>query len=250
MDLLSVITASFNSEKSIVNTMDSILTQEHRPLEYIIIDGNSTDNTCQLIKSKESSFADAGIKLKWQSEPDNGIYDAWNKGLAIATGNWISFLGSDDIYYPKSLSYYYEAIEKNKNSDFVTAKTRIKKENKLIRNFGQEWSWHTFKKEMKILHAGGFLNKNYIDQYGAFDETYKITGDYELLLRKGNELRVEFIDKFLVEMDGGGVSNSELKNALLEARRAKIETAKRSKILANMEMYVVLMKIQLKSILS
>lgn len=250
MSLLSIITASYNSERTIEKTMNSILNQQHRPLEYIIIDGESSDQTCKIIKSKEKEFKLKGINLNWISEKDNGIYEAWNKGVKMALGSWISFLGSDDIYYPNSLVEYNNAISKNKNVDFVTAKARIMLNGKLVRKFGEEWRWNVFRKEMKILHAGGFLNKKYFSQYGLFNESYKITGDYEILLRKGEGLRVAFINSYLVEMDGGGISNSQAKEALMEARKAKINTANRNSFMATIEMKLVQLKVFIKSIIS
>ena len=250
MSSLTVITASFNSEKTIERTIESILAQDHRPLEYIIIDGKSTDKTCEIISKNEAKFKAKGIKFNWQSEKDIGIYNAWNKGLKKATGSWIAFLGSDDTYLSNSLHEYNTAINADNKADFVTAKAKIVKDGKLLRNFGEEWNWKVFRKEMKILHAGGFLNKDYFDRFGLFNEIYKITGDYEMLLRKGENLKVSFIDNFLVEMDGGGVSNSFITEALLEAKRAKIETGKRGKFAAIVEFYIVRFKIYLKTLVS
>ncbi len=247
---LTVITASFNSQETIGRTIESILSQDHRPLEYIIIDGASTDKTCEIIQGSEKRFEEKGILFKWISETDHGIYSAWNKGVKKASGEWISFLGSDDIYTEQSLDEYNKAINDLNSVDFITAKAKIKSKGKLLRDFGEPWRWSIFKKEMKILHAGGFLNKSYFQEYGLFEESYKITGYYELLLRKGANLKVGFIDKFLVEMEDGGISNSNISEAFREATHAKIHTAKRNKLLANLERNIVLTKILIKKALA
>lgn len=246
-NILSVITACFNSERTIEATLLSILSQGYRPLEYIIVDGNSTDQTCQLIEKYSTNFSAAGIAFKWISESDTGIYNAWNKGLKLASGTWISFLGSDDIYYENSIEKYAKVIEDNPNHDFVTAKAKIMENGVLQRIFGEKFNWNVFKREMKILHAGGFLNRKYIDEYGVFNEDYKITGDYEMLLRKGKNLKVHVIDEVLVEMDAGGLSNTHVNQALNEAKQSKINTAHRNPLLANLEMFIVKTKITLKS---
>lgn len=247
---LTVITASFNSQETIGRTIESILSQNHRPLEYIIIDGASADKTCEVIRESEKRFEENGILFKWVSETDHGIYSAWNKGVKKASGDWIAFLGSDDIYTEQSLLAYNKAISDLNSVDFITAKAKIMSEGKLLRNFGEPWTWRVFKKEMKVLHVGGFLNKRYFEEYGLFDEFYKITGDYELLLRKGENLKVGFINKFLVEMEDGGISNSNISEAFREATHAKIHTAKRNKLLANLERNIVLTKILIKKALA
>ena len=245
---LTVITASFNSEKTIKETFNSILKQNYRPLEYVVIDGASKDKTISIIKDFEQQFKQAEIEFKWISEKDLGIYNAWNKGLEIATGNFISFLGSDDMYNENAIKCYAQKIQENVEIDFVTAKATMVSGGKLVRNFGESWKWDVFKKEMKILHSGGFLNRIYLIEFGTFDENFEITGDYELLLRKGTALKVAFIDKFLVTMGADGVSSSLVSKALKEANRAKVKNNARNRFLAFLDYNWVLFKIKLKSI--
>jgi glycosyltransferase involved in cell wall biosynthesis len=104
--LIRIITVSFNSGKTIRATIRSLLNQKCTNFEYIIIDGNSTDNTLEIIKSYENKFALKNVRYKYTSEPDNGIYNACNKGLNLINGNWVAFLGSDDYYSPEKLLQY------------------------------------------------------------------------------------------------------------------------------------------------
>lgn len=97
--IVSIITPSFNSDKYIRDTIDSILNQTYTNIEYIIIDGGSSDTTVDIIKSYESKFIAKGKVFKWISEPDNGMYDAINTGFGIATGEIITYINSDDYYY-------------------------------------------------------------------------------------------------------------------------------------------------------
>ena len=110
---ITIITASFNSAKTIGQTIQSVLDQTYKNIEYIIFDAASTDDTLRIIKGFESSFNN---NLIWKSEPDDGIYDAWNKGLSISTGDWIMFVGSDDILCKNAVGTYVEAIQKNQGT--------------------------------------------------------------------------------------------------------------------------------------
>lgn len=103
---LIVITICFNSEKMIKYTLEPVLNQTYNNIEYIIVDGNSTDNTLEIIKSYENKFALKNVRYKYTSEPDSGIYNAFNKGLNLINGNWVAFLGSDDYYSPEKLLQY------------------------------------------------------------------------------------------------------------------------------------------------
>lgn len=248
---VTIITACFNSEKTIANTFDSILNQSGQDIdiEYIVVDGASTDSTLAIVSNYESKFIKEGIDLKWISGKDNGIYNAWNKGLKLASGEWISFLGSDDLYLKGALNEFKKEINQNPSADFITAKAKMVRDGNLIREFGEAWNWKTFQREMKILHAGGFLNKKYLDEFGSFDESYRITGDYELLLRKKQELNVVFVDLFLVEMGADGVSSEQVWPALKEAKRARIKTGGVNVIVGTLQLFFVYFKIKLKQLL-
>lgn len=109
---VSIITVCFNSEKSIKETISSVLNQTKSNFEYIIIDGKSTDKTIEIIQSFENQFKLKGISYQWISEKDTGIYNAFNKGIKLAQGNWISFLGSDDLYMKNALNVYLRHIDR------------------------------------------------------------------------------------------------------------------------------------------
>jgi glycosyltransferase involved in cell wall biosynthesis len=245
--LLTIITASFNSEKTIAATIQSVLDQNFTNCEYILIDGNSTDNTVKIIKTFETRFAEKSISLTWISEKDTGIYDAWNKGLKLAKGQWITFIGSDDVFLPGALSLMAQQAEQNTSLDFICAKARIMRGNALVRNFGQPWNWNIFKREMKILHAGGWHNSKYFERFGMFDTAYKIVGDYEMLLRAGKDLKVHFVDEFIVEMGDEGVSSTLVYKSLKEAQKARVKNKARNSTLAMVDFYWVLFKIKLKA---
>ncbi|MGS0525729.1 glycosyltransferase [Zobellia nedashkovskayae] len=157
---LSVIIATFNSEKTLRRTLDSLLDQQISTFECVVVDGGSNDETIHIIKEYEPKFKTGKISFEWLSEPDGGIYDAWNKGLKLVTGDWISFLGSDDIYLPDALTQYQESIislpKENaphllySNVDYVKGKVKIM-------TIDGVWSWKKFQRYMCIAHVGSFI---------------------------------------------------------------------------------------------
>lgn len=244
----SIITASFNSEATIERTFASILNQNYHNLEYIVVDGGSTDNTLALIQAYEPKFKDRKIEFKWISESDTGIYNAWNKGLQMQTGDWIGFIGSDDIIYSDALVKLSEFIA-DQDLDYISAKSRMVRNGRLIREIGEPWKWESFKKEMRVGHTGSFHNSKYFEKHGKFNEDFKIAGDYEVLLRAKKTLKANFLNEFVVEMGADGVSSLAVKEAFKEARKAKVETAGRDYFIATLEMKWILLKIKLKGIL-
>lgn len=224
----TVITATFNSDKTVTETFNSILNQSYMgDIEYIVVDGCSTDQTVDIIKSYQEKFQLKGISFKWISEKDNGIYDAWNKGLNIATGDWISFLGSDDIYLKNALELYNETISNLEYpKDLVYSNVDVIKNNKTIRVINGLWSWKIFRRKMNIGHVGAFHNKEYFKIHGNYDADYKIAGDYELLLRAKENLKTAKVTSTTAKMAYGGISNKLIFKAFSESIKAKYQTGK------------------------
>lgn len=241
--LLSVITVSYNSAETIKSTIDSILNQTFTSFEYIIIDGNSTDNTVEIIKNFEDEFIQKEIEFTWISEKDSGIYEAFNKGLNLSKGKWISFLGSDDCYLENAIETYHRAIlETRKKIDLFYSNVDIFKGKSKIKSINGVWSWPILKKYMNIAHVGAFHNKDYFLTYGNFDESYKIAGDYELLLRAKDQLKSVKINQKTAVMTAGGVSNSQIKRVLKETFRAKTTTANINRFVCFYDYYLAMFK--------
>lgn len=216
----SIIIAVFNGEKTIERAITSVLNQSYSNFELIIIDGGSSDNSKQIIK-KYIQY----IKY-WISEPDQGVYEAWNKGIKQSSGEWISFLGSDDELCLDALSNYHQYIRTspNKALDYVSSMVALVSEGRIFRIFGECWNWKKFRYSMQVAHVGSIHHVSLYQRYGIYDESYKIVGDYELLLRAGNKLNAGYIGTITANMGAGGISDSY--KAILEAARAKFFTAK------------------------
>jgi len=165
---VSIITATYNAEEFLAECIESILQQTYPNIEYLIIDGGSTDNT-QAIVQQYGNKIDFFI-----SESDKGIYDAWNKGLKAANGEWIAFVGSDDRLFPNAVELYIDHICQQSESklDFVTSKLQlVTKDLKIVNIVGEPWTWETFKKGMTTFHLGCFHAKHLFEVYGNFEVT-------------------------------------------------------------------------------
>lgn len=205
--LISIIIATYNAGKTLERCLNSIAPQKNKKIELIIIDGGSTDNTFNIIHSHES-IIDFHI-----SEPDKGIYDAWNKGIQKATGEWIMFIGADDMLLPDALSQYLNIINNTpgiENYDYICANNEfIGEDGKILKITGETPSWNKMKRYMAAAHVASLHNKkNLFDKVGLYNLEYKICADYELLLRKKDKLKFIFKPIHIAQMQVGGMSFS------------------------------------------
>lgn len=208
---LSIIIATYNAEKYLSSCIDSILRDKTDLIELIIVDGNSSDSTLKIIKSYKDK-----VNL-FISEPDKGIYDAWNKGIQLAKGQWITFIGSDDIIEPNVLNIILYTLETvSENTDFIFSKALIvSNTGKSLGYRGKEYFFDEFKKGMTISHVFSLHRKRVFEEQGLFDLNYKICADYEFMMRYQNTLDSIFLPIISVKMMIGGMSFT--KQAIIEA---------------------------------
>jgi len=207
---VSIITVCFNSAKTIEDTIKSVLGQDYNNIEYIVVDGGSTDETLEILsryKNKISRIA---------SEPDEGIYDAMNKGIKMATGEIIGFLNSGDIYMSESVAGQIVDSIKANNADCCYGDLQYVAKNdlqKILRRWkSQPYSDGLFEKGWHPPHPTFFVKKSVFDKYGGFDLGYSIASDYELMLRflEKHSVKSCYIPEVLVKMRIGGMSNKNL----------------------------------------
>jgi glycosyltransferase involved in cell wall biosynthesis len=204
---ISVIIATYNSAKTLRRCIDSIIPQLGNDGELIIIDGNSKDETMDIVRSYGNAIAYS------ISEPDKGVYDAWNKGIKAAKGNWIAFIGSDDAMLPSAFEKYKRFFETNgEDFDIVCAKIHLVRQDvSIIRDTGEAWNWTKVKKgTWNFAHPGMLHNIRCFNRYGTFDSQYRICGDVDFIQRLGRDTKAGFIDDFLVNMYQGGISDSTI----------------------------------------
>ena len=182
---VSIITVCYNSEKTIAQTIGSVLDQTYHDIEYIIVDGNSTDNTMKIVETYREKFAG---RLKVVSEPDRGIYDAMNKGIRMASGELIGILNSD-VYYEKN------AVEIMVNAMTEDRYQILYGEMRTWRN-GKEESvgllTHTFLRDRMIYHPACFVTRAVYRDLGGFDLRYPSVADYDFMLRMAEKREVKF----------------------------------------------------------
>ncbi|AEF99618.1 glycosyltransferase family 2 protein [Methylomonas methanica] len=200
--LVSLITVVFNGENFLEKAIQSVFSQNYDNLEYLVIDGGSTDGTLGIIKKYDDKLD------YWITEPDTGIYDAWNKGLHFATGEWVSFLGADDLIMPNAFSEMLSFAEQSTDQlDFICGRVEMYDGKTLLRTIGRPWDWNRFKRYMCVAHTGALHRRSYFQSYGLFDTSFRISGDYELLLRSGKALKAGFVNSVVARMQVGGQSN-------------------------------------------
>lgn len=213
--LISIITVCFNSAKTIRRTIESVLNQTYVNIEYIIVDGKSTDNTVAIIEEYAPLFAERGIQYRWVSEPDSGIYDAMNKGLALATGYYTGVVNADDWYEIGAFELYHNAIITQDNlPDFLYAQVVLI--NSAIDKILIKPVEHTSEKfyksalqEMPIPHITLYIKRDLLKNIGGFDIQYRIAGDHEMLLRlvKASQ-NGHYIPQVIGYADAGGISSN------------------------------------------
>lgn len=238
--LVTVITAVFNGNNCITECLDSVLNQDYPCVEHIILDGGSKDGTVETLRSYDDRVA------LWISEPDRGVYDAWNKGLNLARGEWIAFLGADDIYLKDAISTYLELANKNPDAEFLSSCARLSHPTGYAPVFGGPWAWPRFSTAMSTIHVGAMHRRSLFERYGQFDASYRIAADYEFLLRAREHLRTAFTPTVTVVMRAGGLSDSTA--GLYEARRAKVESGVRSAPVAALQLRLAIARFHARRI--
>lgn len=203
VETVSIITIAYNSEKTIARAMESVLAQTYANIEYLIIDGASADQTVDIAESFQTKMQAKGIHLRIVSEPDDGIYDAMNKGIRLATGEIIGILNSDDWYEPNAVSVVKEVFC-NSDCDLMFANIRMHKadgssfvKKARLRKFqtSRDWNHPTMFVKADVYKRHLFRKKGIHDDYGCY-----------LQLRKEG-LNIAVADKVLANFQMGGASN-------------------------------------------
>ena len=215
--LFSIITISFNSEKTIEHTIKSVLAQTEKDYEYIIVDGSSKDSTVEIVKKYEQLFEG---RLKWKSEPDTGIYNAMNKGVSRCSGSIIGIVNSDDWLEPDALLSVKECYFKHGKAEdgiycgYINFHYNNGVTQQMKTNHELLLSWSKKYEMAGIRHPAVFVPKAIYLKYGVFDETIKIMADTDLILRYlFDGVKFYYVEKVVSNMSGGGVSNAQLMKA-------------------------------------
>lgn len=212
---ISVITVCFNSARTLGDTLESVAAQTHLDVEHIVVDGASTDGTLKIIERYGKHVA---LLI---SEPDQGIYEAMNKGLRVATGEVIGFLNADDVYADSGVAERVSAIMAKDGLDALFGDAEFvnpDRPNQPVRRYRSErfrperiaWGWMP-------AHPALFLRRRVYESYGLFRTDYRIAGDFEYCARifHRNTLLYRSLPETLVRMRTGGISTSGWRNTVL-----------------------------------
>ena len=204
MKKISIITVCFNSKKTIRRTFDSVLHQTYPNIEYLVIDGQSSDGTRDIIREYEPLFQG---RMQWVSEKDEGIYDAMNKGIRMAKGDLIGILNSDDYYEDNAVEIMVNAMTQEPYQ-ILYGEIRTWQD-------GREESvgllTHTFLKDRMIYHPACFVSRSVYRDFGGFDLQYPSVADYDFMLRMSEKNEIKFypVYQLIANFTTGGMCSTE-----------------------------------------
>lgn len=207
LPLVSIVTVVFNGEKELETTILSVIEQSYNHIEYIIIDGDSQDNTLDIIQKYEAKID------YWRSEPDSGIYDAMNKGIKAATGQIIGLINCGDTYTKNAVSEIVKLYQKHMHDPYLVitgAMYRFDDSKKIEFKITKtsDYLKHNINGGMPINHPATFVTKATYEILNYFNVDYRICGDYDLIYRAYNDCKVKFVftTEELAYMKLGGIS--------------------------------------------
>lgn len=210
---LSIIIATWQAASTLERCLESIVSQDFEDWELLIADGNSTDGTVDLIRKYESHIA------WWESADDDGIYDAWNKALGRARGEYVCFLGADDVWSESdSLARLFEAAG-GKDYDLITSRGLFfDSSNGKSFQFGSAWNYRRLGRYMVVCHPGLLHRRELFLSHGLFDTRYRIAGDLDFLLRLPEDVKALHVDTCSVIVEAAGISRRNVLARLREQR--------------------------------
>lgn len=227
---ISIITATLNSAKTLPWMINSVLAQNYENIEHIIIDGKSNDDSLEIIENARQKYHQKGFALIFISQKDNGIYDAMNKGVNLASGEVIGFLNADDCFAGCNIARLIAwGFNKPTKPDIIYADICYVKQNGKFERamHGKVAREANFTLGFHPAHPSFYVRREIFMRYGNFDMRYSISADYDLMLRFlfKHKLKSLYIDEIFVKMTLGGVSNKSIKN-IFKANLQCLQSAK------------------------
>lgn len=219
---ISIITVAYNSATTIRSTIESVLSQTYKDIDYWIIDGNSTDETMSIVEEYAHLF---GGRMHYLSEPDHGLYDAMNKGIRHCTGDIVGILNSDDSYTSLDvLQRIADEFSAHPEIDAVYGDihfVRTDNPNKVVRYYSSaRFSPRTLRYGFMPAHPSFYVKRSVYEKAGGYSLDYKIAADYDMMVRLFHQhgIQANYIKKDFVTMRTGGVSNGSVANRILTTR--------------------------------
>lgn len=211
---VTVVTPVYNGAETIKDCIESVKMQDYDDIEHLIIDGKSTDSTIDIVKQHN---------VQYVSEPDAGIYDAFSKGVRLATGDIVHILNSDDMYAtPDVISKMVGFIRDNDLDLCHGYVEQINSKNIVVKRIGKESTKEDLLKKVRVAHPSTFIKKNVYQKFGEYSIGFQIAADHEFLLRVWDKINVGFLPIVTTRMRLGGASNSQVKQSYKESLAATL----------------------------
>jgi len=212
----SIVTTTYNSSKTVRDTIESVLSQSYSDYEYIIVDGASSDSTLKIVEEYKPFFFG---RMRLISEPDKGIYDAMNKGFKMAKGDILALINSDDFFSDnEALEKVATRFDENPNADGVYANLCYVRQNDKT-HVVRKWvsgEQHPFNKGWLPAHPTFYVKRKIYEEYGYFNLDYKLAADFELMLRfvEKHHICLSYLNEPLVHMRLGGATSKNIQNII------------------------------------
>ena len=217
---ISIVVASWNCAGLLQAFLDSLLSQSWSDWELLLLDNASTDDTAAVVQRCRERLV-APQSVVWSSEPDRGIYDAWNRGLRLARGDYLCFIGADDVFVDAHSLGRIAALTATA-ADLVTARNAYYSPGgRFLRHWGASWAWRRMRQSMTIAHPGMLVRRELFGRVGSFDASFRICGDYEWLLRLPPDLRTVHSSDSILKVVQAGVSHTRIPQVYGETFRAQ-----------------------------
>ena len=221
---ISIITITYNSSKTLQRALASVQGQTYSDIEHIVVDGASTDGSRELIEA----YAKEHTNVRWVSEKDEGIYNALNKGIRMATGDVIGFLHSDDVFFaPDSIEHIAKAFESTQ-ADVIYGDLQYCRGNRVVRHWeSNAYNPRGLKFGWMPPHPTVYVRSEVYKQVGEYDEWFRISADYDMILRIFSAgYKSHYIPEVIVSMEVGGASNKNTKARLSKTQEDYIALKK------------------------
>lgn len=207
--ILTIVIALRNNRAGLERSLEQLCACEpsvRERLHVLIIDSNSTDAPVDVVQRLRSE-----LSIDYRSGYDGGIYSAWNKAVAVTPTPFLTFLGSGDTFIPEKLAALIKFIEHDQDFDVLFARVKLLYANGRELVTGKPFDNNEFRRWFSVAHSGAVYRRTLFERYGNFDESYRITGDYEFLTRIRRYAKMNYLDEVLTEFPVDGVSSSSTK---------------------------------------
>ena len=216
---ISILVATWNCSHLLTDFLRSLESQSARDWELLILDNCSSDGLPELIRQYQ--FENPDQSIQYSSQPDVGIYDAWNRGIALARGTYLCFIGADDSFV-SSQSLQQLLDLSTSSAELITFRNSYySSDGYFLRNWGSPWRWKRMRESMNIAHPGMLVRRDLFQRFGLFDPSFKICGDYEWFLRLTPAVSSVHAQMSILKIVQAGVSHTKIGAVYTETFRAQ-----------------------------